>query len=149
MPGGASAGGVNRSSIYFHRSLWVKRFQRNNAKRFEIERRVFQRSRRSGGRWPLGMPLAAGLTNEFGRLRSMRQRSWLKRLEVATIIAALPVRNVIGFSFAPIPSVQSGFFNLLFWTVVSLRIFQILNDVVSCEALGRSRNRRDDGSMAH
>ena len=32
--------------------------------------------------------------------------------------AALPVRNVIGFSFTTIPSVQGGFFHPLFWTVV-------------------------------
>ncbi len=52
------------------------------------------------------------------RFLSMRERSWLKRLEVATFMAALPVRNLIGFSFTPIPSVQGGFFNPLFWTVV-------------------------------
>lgn len=152
VPGGGSGGGMNGSSIQFHRFLWVNRFHRSNATRLErVERpgapvmprclslpsqllRPVSISRRllAWASWQKGMATKwSQLANPFERCsqpvsrtsfakrwRSTRERSWLKRLEVATFNAVLPVRHVIGFSFTPIPSVQGGFFNLLFWTVV-------------------------------
>lgn len=60
----------------------------------------------------------ASRTSLAKRIRSPSERRWRRKLEVATSIAALPVRNMIGFSFTAISSVKGRVFKPLSWRLL-------------------------------